>query len=865
MSPDVVRDMSEASHTPRTHWRALLTAVVRESRAARGRLVFFTLCLAIGVAAVVGVAALVAAVRAGISAESRDLLAADLRVSARQPLPDTVAAFFEDMPHRRADVIEMGAMLSLPPKNDAGEAPPSRLVELKVTDGTYPLYGTLELDPPELDATALGDDAVFVGPEIAAELGVAVGDEVRLGGASFRVAAVVVDEPDRLDFAMTLGPRVFVGTDGLARTDLFGEKSRVKYVSLWAVEGAEDPQRLEELDDALEAALEDTPFVDVQTHARGTPRLDRSLRRVEEYLGLVALLSLLLGGIGVSQIVRAWLAGRTQGVAVLRCLGFRAREIAAMYLGHVALLAVAGCLVGGLAGVGLPWLVRAWAPELFQGAEPALFQPWAFVRGVALGLFVATLFSVPPMTAVWRVPPAAVLRAEAVPLPVPRTVRYGAPLLLALGVFVSAWIQGGDPEPAAWFSAGLLVLAALLYGGARLAAALSARLPRGRFGPYLEHGLAALSRPGSGSSGAIVALGLGVMVVLAMWLIEDRLDDALRTALPEDAPSVFLLDVQPDQWDGVHTALVDGGASSIDAVPVVMARIRAIDGVPVAELSGRRGEDGRRRSSWAYTREQRLTWMDELPEDNVVVDGALWSDPERAEVSLEADFADDLDVGVGSTLSMDVHGVPLELAVTSVRTVDWQSFGINFFFVVEPGVLEGAPHFRLAAARLEPPAKEIALQNELAAAFPNVTLLRVRPILDKLAGVLERLAFGIRALGSFTIVTGLVILAGAVGTTALRRAREAALLKTLGVTRGGVTRLFALEYALSGLVAGLLGAAGAFVLAWAFLEHLAELDARLPYVALPIAALASALLAMLSGLSASLRALAARPLDTLRG
>ncbi len=859
------REPAAAGGDAPTRWRALLASVLRESRAARGRLVFFTLCLAIGVAAVVGVSSLVSALRSGIVGQSRELLAADLRVSARRPLPDEVAAFFADRPHRRADLVEMGAMASLPTDPEDGErAAASRLVELKVVDGTYPLYGELVLDPAGPTAADLGADAVFVGPELAGELGLAVGDALSLGGAEFRVAAVVVDEPDRVDFAMTLGPRVFVGTEGLARTNLFGEKSRVRHVSLYGMDGDPTREELAALERELRGALEDTPYVRVRAHTDAQPGVRRSLRQVEDYLGLVALLSLLLGGIGVSQIVRAWLAGRTQGVAVMRCLGFRAREIAATYLGHVALLALAGCLVGGLAGATLPWIVRGYAPELFQDAAVPLWQPLALARGVGLGLLVATLFSMPPLTAVWRVPPAAVLRAEAVPLPAPRSVRLGAPAALFLGVLVSARVQGGAWLPAAIFSAGLVVLAALLWGGARLASVASARLPRGRFGPYVEHGLAALSRPGSGTTGAIVALGLGVLVVVSMWLIESRLGRALRTALPEDAPSVFLVDVQPEQWDGVRAALDEHGARSTSSVPVVMARLRSIDGRGVRELAAESEDRGR--ATWVYTREQRLTWMDELPDDNVVVEGELWSDPDRAEVSVERDYAQDLGVGVGSVIELDVQGVPVELTVTSVRDVEWRSFGINFFFVVEPGVLEGAPHFRLAAARLADADAEIELQNRLAAGFPNVTVLRIRPILEKVAAVLERLAFGIRALGSFTIVTGLVILAGAVATTALRRAREAALLKTLGVTRGGVTRLFAFEYALSGLLAGTLGTVGALALAWAFLVHLAELEAELPWwTALPTAAVATAVLATLSGLSASLRALRARPLDTLRG
>jgi len=839
-------------------WSAVCKAILRESRASRGLLFFFAGCLAIGVAAVVGVSALIGAMEGGIREQSRDLLAADLRVSARRVLPAELEDFFAGVPHERTDIRELAAMVS----SGEGERMESRLVELKVIDGIYPFYGELVLDPPDMHCDRLADDRAFLAPELMLALGVELGERVRIGGADFRVAARVVDEPDRLDFTMTLGPRVFLSAAGLGRTDLNDARNRVRYRALYRLEGDVENEELGRLSRELGEALDDPGYLSIQTHDEAQPNVRSSLGRVEEYLGLVALLSLFLGGIGVSQIVRAWLAGRTRDVAVMRCFGFRAREIAVTYLGHTALLAIAGCFLGGLVGAGLPWLLRSWAPELFQGSSRHLWQPLSLLRGVGIGLVVALIFSLPPLTAVWRVSPAAVLRSEAVPLAAPRLVRFGAPVVLVLGMLLSAWVQGGSWTVAGAFSGGLFGLAALLYGAARLAMSLSARIPRGKLGPHVEHGLSAIARPGSGTAGAIVALGLGVTVVLSMYLIEGRMSSALRDSLPENAPSVFLVDVQPDQWDGVREEMRELGARSIDSVPVVMGRLREIDGRPVSELAEESEDLGRAR--WVFTREQRLTWMSELSETNEIVAGSLWSEPGVDEVSVEREFARDLGVEVGSTLELDVQGVPVELKVTSLRDVDWQSFSINFFLVVEPGVLEDAPHFRIAAARLDPAEAEYALQNELSQDFPNVTLMRVRPILEKIAGVLERLALGVRALGAFTILTGLVILAGAVATTALHRRREAALLKTLGVTRGGVTRLFAVEYALCGLIAGVIGAAGALVLTWAFLEQVLDLETQVAYAGVPAAALAAALLATLSGLAASWKALLTRPLETLR-
>ena len=271
-----------------------------------------------------------------------------------------------------------------------------------------------------------------------------------------------------------------------------------------------------------------------------------------------------------------------------------------------------------------------------------------------------------------------------------------------------------------------------------------------------------------------------------------------------------------------------------------------------------------RRSRWSLSREQRLTWMPALPADNVLIEGSLWSDPAAFEVSLEQDYAENLAVGLGSRLTFDVQGVPVELLVTSLRTVEWRSMGINFFLVAEPGALDEAPHMRLMAARLAPEVED-RFQSRSLARFPNVTVLRVRSLIERVTDVFERLALAVRALGLLTVVAGLAILAGVAASSAAHRSQEVALLKTLGVTRRGVAVLFATEYALCGLVAGALGTLGALALAYAFLQRVLELTPELPLAALPLAAALMSALAACAGLAASARALAVRPLASLRG
>lgn len=859
--------------------RGAWTFVVRDTGGARGRLFFFMLCVAIGVLAVVAVAGLADAIEAGLASRSRELLAADLSLEARRPLPPELeTALAELAPHaERTDLREMATMAGALERPGAEAIRASRLCELKVVDGRYPFYGQLGLefaDPaPAPDATPalgelLGREHVVVAPELLSALELEIGDALRIGGATFTIAAAVSAEPDRLDFSLTLGPRILMSAAGFDRTQLEGFGNRVSFRTLLAFEGSarQDPV-VGALRDALRERVEqvgDARGIRIQAHFDGRGGVRRGLERFESFLGLVALLSLVLGGIGVAQVVRTWLAQKTPEIAVWKSLGLLPREILGLHLAHVLLLALIGSSIGACAGGAVPLLVARLAPDFIDPASASGWPPAAMARGIGLGLAIAGLFALVALAAVWRVPPALVLRSGVEPLAAPLSVRAATLATLGLGLVAAARIQGGRWDHALAFTGGLAVMALALYLGARLLVALVARLPRTHFGPYTAHGLAALARPGAGTVGAIVALGLGTLVVVAMALIERRLGEELRGALPEEAPSVFFVDIQPDQWVDVEELLLGHGARGVDRVPVVMARLAAIDGVTVDELAASSDEEDVERARWALTREQRLTWLEELPESNTLIEGEWFGDPDVDELSLEEDFAADLGVGVGSRLSFNLQGVPLELTVTSLRRVEWESFAINFFLAVEPGVLDGAPQMLLAAAQV-PDEQLDAVQNSLVEQHPNVTMLRIKPLLDKLAELFDMVALGVQVLGSFTVLAGIAILAGAVGAAELTRARDAALYKTLGVTRREVLRLFATEFFVIGLVAGGLGALGAQVMAWLFLEHVTQLEPELPPLAIALGLAGAVLLTVLSGLLVSGRALNARPGRILRG
>ncbi len=828
-----------------------------ELRGGAHRLLYFVLCLAVGVAAVVVVGGLVAAFDEGIRDQARELLAADLVVNARSEPGSEVFDAIDAIPGaRRTQVRELLTVVAAPSN---GGLAGSRLVELKVLDGPYPFYGELQLTPAGTLDDLLDETSVVVAPELLEQLRLSQGDTLTIGGQPFTITAAVVAEPDRIAGPFTMGPRIFLSGRGFERAGLDGFGSRIQHRVLVEVPFGLAIDRLRSTVARLEAALPDDGRYRIETYHEAQPALRRALDRLERYLGLVALLSLLVGGIGVGQAVRTWVASRIDTIAVLKCLGTRPREIFGLFLSQALAMGLVGSLVGCAIGIAIQVLLSGW----LQNSLPAqLGSPWQvapLLRGVLLGLGVTLCFSLPPLGQILRVSPARVLRRNAEPLPGSRWLSLGANLVLILGIGSMAVLQS-SPRLGLQFTGAVFATALVLACSAWLLTRAAARFPRDRGRIWLRHAMASLGRPGSARLASIVALGLGILVVFTSTRVQQQLTAQLDSELPTNAPSAFLLDIQRDQWDDIRELLQQEGGEDLVSVPVVMARISSIDGRSSADLREDAERGGRR---WALGREQRLTYLEALPADNQVVAGDLWSDPDAAELSVEVDFADDLGVDLGSRLVFDIQGIPMEFTVTSLRTVEWESFGLNFFLVAEPGSLDAAPQFRIATARL-PEAREQAIQDRLVAAHPNVTMIRVGELLDKVTALLTQLGLGIRFLGGFTAIAGLVILSGSLGVESSRRSGEVALLKTLGMRRRGVVSLFAIEYALIGLVSGVIGASGGSLIAWLVLTQGMEVSWSFGPLAYAAAIAISAVLAVVTGIFSTWRALEMRPIEVLR-
>ena len=847
-------------------WVVLARLAWREGRGARARLLLLVLGVAVGVTSVVAVGALGAGLREALYLESRRLLGADLVVTGRVAIPDELQQTLErERGYRTSAVAELPTVVAAAPRGD--NTPPSRLVELKVVDGNYPLRGDLVLDPPRPVAELLGQGGAVVARELAQSLGLALGDEMDVGSARVELRGFVLSEPDRTNFALSAGPRVFVDHGTFEQSGLVQFGSRVERKLMVALPDDQGAEAARAAAADLRTLAREHEGLRVSSWVDSQRSLRRGIERVESFLALAALLSLVLGSLASALAARSWLESRVDSIALSKCLGLERRHVLLSSAGQVVLLASLGALIGAIAGT---VLVRV-ALDSFRDLLPAdlvvplvQWQPLAF--GFALGVGSALVAALGPLLAAVRVSPLVALRRESAPLVAPKSLTILASVAALLALFGAAWVQSSSLQLASLFSGGLILCALALAGLSKLVLSSARRVPAGMLPAPLRWGLASLTRPRNPARGALLALGVGVFAVGSLVLVERRLTRELGQALPADAPSAFLLDVQRDQWPALEAQLVQLGADRARSSPMVVARLREIDGVNVRDLMELRrsrpdGEGGGAR--WVLRREQRMTYGPTLPEDNQLLRGSLWSEPTRNEVSVEEGYAEDLGVDLGSTLVVDVQGVPIELLVTSIRSVRWESLGINFFLHVEPGVLDDAPQVRLATARL-PEGDGGIVRDELRARFPNVTLIDIGEIRDKLVALFSRLSMGVEAVGLLCLLAGAVVLAAALVAAGRERRREAGLMRALGAGRWQTMVSLASEYALLGAVAGLVGGAGATALAWSLLHLVLELEGAPPFYAMLVAALLLGSLAAAAGMLAARRAMG-RPLsDVLR-
>ncbi|MGH6953457.1 MAG: ABC transporter permease, partial [Alphaproteobacteria bacterium] len=749
-------------------------------------------------------------------------------------------------------VAEMRAMA----RTVAGGAERRSLVELKAVDEAYPLYGALTLSPALSLEDALaprdGVHGAVAERAVLARLGIALGDRVRVGDALFAVRATIASEPDRGYASFVLGPRLMIDRGALEATGLIQPGSLVQYeYRLRLADGTDADAWTDELALAFpEAGWR------VRKPGDASATLRHTIERLSLYMTLVGLAALLVGGVGVANAVRSYLDARVGTIATLKCLGAAGRTVFRTYLIQILALAAAGVALGLALGATLPFVLAPSLRDSFAlDLRLGLYGRPLLAAGT-FGLLVALIFSLVPLARAKDTAPQLLFR-QLVAAGSSRPSRGALAAVAGLVAAATALVvlQSSDRALALWFVLAVLVAFAGLSGTGAFIARLAKRLERieglSRGRPALRLALAGVSRPGTAAPSIVLSLGIGLTVLVAVALVQANLAREVNEEMPREAPAFFFIDIQPHQVDAFEaTARTIPGVSALERVPHLRGRITRLNGTPVERVKISPG------AAWLTRSDRGLTYSATPPKGAELVAGAWW--PENYDgpplVSFDAHAADELGVGVGDRLTVNVLGREVEATIANLRKIDWTTLGINFTIVFAPGVLEAAPQTHVAAAYVTLESED-ALEAAVTARFDNVSAIRVRDALETARRTLGHVELAVRIVAAVALAAGVLVLAGTVAAGERKRLYEAAVLKALGARRRDVLGVYLIEYALLGtataLLAAGLGTAAAYVI---MTESMASEWRFLPLTVAAVAA-GSALAVVLLGLAGTARAL----------
>lgn len=796
--------------------RFILIMAWRDSRASRRKLLLYSLSVVLGIAALVSIGSFSANVKRAVQSEAKGLLGADLFVTSPAPLTDPVTAYLRDLGGSIARERTLTSMMVFP------QTKRMRLVQVHALEGGFPFYGAFETDPPDAPGRlASGKPVAIIEPTLMAQYGVRAGDSVKLGTKLFTVVGALKKVPGESPAVTMMAPRVYIPLSTLAGTGLAGNEALARYRAMVRLPAGRDADAVASDMRAKFPALR-LSFETVEQRKRN---LGQALANVDGFLSLVGFVALILGGIGVSSALHAYVREKVATVAVLRCLGASARRSFSIYVTQGLALGLAGACLGGALGVA----VQKGLPALGQGYLPLkvdFFLSWpALLRGTGAGVVICLLFSLFPLLSVRRIPPLAALRSavgeRASTAPDPWALSLAFTIAIAVTGF-AVW-QTGAVAVGLGF-AGMLGLGfAILFGLGHAVAWMARRFIPPRLPYVVRQGLANLHRPNNRTILLLLSLGLGSFLVLTIFMVRATLLREIRGSGGEGRPNLVFFDIQDDQIGPLEAAAAAAGTPVLERAPIVTMRITAINGKPVAELMEERGsgkgppggaargpERGSRMPAWALRREYRSTFRGALSGTEKVVEGTFTpkADPAAGPVpiSVEEGLARDMQLKLGDTIDWDVQGLPVKTRVGSLRSVEWRRMEPNFFVVFPLGVLEEAPKTYVAAMKTASPDESARVQQALVERFPNVTAIDLGLVVETLDSIFGKVAFAVQFMALFTVATGLVVLAGSILSGRHQRLRETALLRTLGASRRQVALIQLVEYAVLGVQAAVVGA-----------------------------------------------------------
>ncbi|MCD0423576.1 hypothetical protein LOC51_40720 [Rubrivivax sp. JA1024] len=841
-------------------WPLPLRYALREMRGGLSGFYVFIACIALGVMAIAGVGSVAASLSDGLAREGRTLLGGDAAFSLiqREATPDEVAFL------RSRGTVSVAATMRAMARTDDGR---SALIELKAVDGTYPLLGELKLDPPMPLAELLSrhDDRYGAAADAAllARLDLKVGDTVTIGSAAFQIRSVVAAEPDKLSGNIGFGPRFLISDEALRATQLLQPGSLVRWIyRVRLPDNGADDRAAQRLVDETRAALPHAGW-EIRTRSNASPQLERTITRFTQFLTLVGLAALVVGGVGVANAVKSHIDRRRDVIATFKAVGGTGGNVFAIYLTQVIVLAVIGAAIGLALGAAIPFAIVGLFGQLLPLPVVAAVHPGALALSLLYGLLTALAFGLWPLAQVRDVPVATLFREAATADSHRPRLKY----IVWIGIVVAALLAlviglSHDKRIALAVVGATLAVFVLLRGVAAGLMAVARRLPRSR-STMLRLAVANIHRPGALTPSVVLSLGLGLAVLVTVSQVDGNLRRQFTAALPAKAPTFFFIDIPSSETEQFGTFLHQiAPNATLEDVPMLRGRIVAARGVRAEDLKPASDAE------WVLQSDRGLTYAAEVPAGSKVVEGYWWpknySGPPL--VSFDKKLAQGLGLSIGDKVTVNVLGREITATIANLRSIDWQSLGINFVLVFSPDTFRGAPHTHIATLTESgsTPQSDAAVIKQVADKFPMVTSVRVREALETVGGVVSNLVLAVRGASAVTLISAILVLGGALAAGHRHRVYDAVILKTLGATRARLIGAFALEYVMIGLATAAFAVAAGSTAAWLIVTRLMTLSFVWQAGSAAGVVVAALVVTVGLGLVGTLLALSQKPASVLR-
>ncbi|MBK1878671.1 ABC transporter permease [Pelagicoccus mobilis] len=839
----------------------ILLMAWRDMRRAKRRLGLFALAVVSGVAALVAINSFRDNLESEMDRQSRSLLGADVEYDAKVPFNDEVNALIEKVPALdRAREVKFATMAYFPTMDD------TRIVRAHAMEGGFPWYGKLDTVPEDLRVADSDEPVALLEESLMIQFDLEVGDPVKIGEQVFEVLGSVLRIPGEGSFTGSFAPRILIPMRFLEATGLAQYGSRLHYFEYQKFEESSAESSLAALK-AVREELENLE-VDVDTVADQRRQIGRTLEGMNSFLSMVGFVALLLGGVAIAGAVQVYLKGKTDAVATLRCVGASSSQATLIYCIQISVVGFVGCVAGAALGMS----IQSFLPKLMESFLPLELQveiSWGSVfSSLLFGWLFTTLFAFLPLLPLRRITPLRAIRASvetggsAWKDPAFLLVNAG---LVGLAAFFTV-TQTRTLGQAFGFFGGIVAAIILLASIGWLLRFVLKRMSLAGL-PYVwRQGLANLHRPNNRTGMLVVTLGMGAFLIYTIYISEQSMLRQGELADDEGQPNVIMFDIQPDQLAGVNEIMEELEVESLHPAPIVTMRLQSLNGMTAEEL---KKDPNRKIERWAAQREYRSTYRDFLREDEELIAGSFTSNAsldsgEAIPISVEERIVEALKLELGDKIVWDVQGLPIETVVESIRKVDWREMKPNFFVVFPAGVLEAAPAFFVTAVHAENQETMVALQSRVVKRFPNVSAVNLTMLLETLGEIFDKISFVIRFMASFTIVTGLIALMASVITSRYQRARESALLRTIGASAKQIRGIMGVEYALIGVIAGLAGVALSLASGWAVTKYALKVELYIPWGVTIATVFVVAGMTWLTGMLNSLGIASESPMESIR-